>query len=70
MEFRPAVERQLIFCPSSKRAILGSVLNRLKPMQNAWRAFLLRGFGAEVDTSCLIGANVTANLGFSLGKRG
>lgn len=56
--------------PNFKKPILGSVLNRLKPLQNAWRSFLLRKIGVEVDTSCSIGANVMASLGCSQGKRG
>ena len=52
------------------KPILGTVLKRLKPLQNAWRVFLLRGIGAEIDYSCLIDADVIANLGILKGRRG
>ncbi len=54
----------------SSKPILGAVFNRLNPLQNAWRTFLLSGIGVEIGSSCTIDANVVANLGFSQGKRG
>lgn len=67
-EFKPTIEPVILY--PIRQPILSLVLNRLKPWQNAWRAFLLRKFGVQVDTSCLIAANVMASLGFSQGRRG
>jgi acetyltransferase-like isoleucine patch superfamily enzyme len=54
----------------SKKSLLGSILNRLSPYQNSWRLFLLRSYGVEIESSCIVGANITTRLGFSNGRRG
>lgn len=50
--------------------ITETIFNRLKSLQNDWMLFLLRTFGVEIASSCLVGPNVTASLGFSQGRRG
>ena len=54
----------------SNKPILSIILNRLKPLQNAWRLLLLRSIGIEIESECTIATNVVANLGLSKGKRG
>lgn len=68
--FKPTAEDQLILYLSLRQLISNSILNRLKPLQNNWRTFLLRIFGAEVCSSCIIGANTAVNLGFYQRKHG
>lgn len=55
---------------SSNKSILGAIGNRLKPLLNIWRVFLLKNFGVQVDSLCRIDPNVKVALGFSQGKRG
>jgi acetyltransferase-like isoleucine patch superfamily enzyme len=54
----------------SEKPILGSLLNRLKPLQNNWRLFLLKNLGVEIGDSCIVDSDIVVKFGFSQGKRG
>ncbi|MDJ0531155.1 MAG: acyltransferase [Xenococcaceae cyanobacterium MO_207.B15] len=52
------------------RKIITATYNRLKPLLNSWRVFLLKIMGIEIGNNCNVAANVTANLGFANQKKG
>ncbi len=53
-----------------KTPLLRVIQNRLQPLQNNWRIFILRGMEVELGSNCSIAANVVTHLGVSKGQRG
>jgi acetyltransferase-like isoleucine patch superfamily enzyme len=54
----------------SGKPILGLLVNRLKPLQNNWRLFLLKNQGLEIEDLCIVDSDIVVKFGFSQGKRG
>ncbi|PZO38693.1 MAG: transferase [Pseudanabaena frigida] len=60
----------LSIIPYLNKSILEIFINRISPISNSFRIFILKEIGIKIDSDCLVGKNVTVKLGLSQGKKG